>query len=184
MFVSLYWKQLVMSLGARLVSIPAHRPTWDSNPSAATTHPHVMSLVPSMDLTRTPTTLSPSFRSFVAEVFSCRSEPALMASLARSLSKKTLSMTIPTSSPAIFSDRRNEEPLGETIFAPLTSHATLFLSSFRPTESCQDLDIPSPHLTGEPISCLFSIMRTLAPFFAAHLAVMEPAGPAPTTTTS
>src|SRR5512136_701513 len=66
----------------------------------------------------------------------------------------------------------------------MTSRATLLLSSLMPTESSQLLEMPSPHLTGAPISERFSIMRTRAPFLAAYFAVMAPAGPAPTTTIS
>ena len=105
MLVSLYWKQLVTSRGARLVSIPAHLPTCDSNPSAPTTQPAVMSLVSPKDFTLTPVTFFPFFRSFTAVVFSMRSAPAFTASFARSLSKNTRSRTIPTSFPAIFSER-------------------------------------------------------------------------------
>ena len=44
--------------------------------------------------------------------------------------------------------------------------------------------IPSPHKTGEPISCLLSKINAFAPDFAANLAVTVPAGPLPITITS
>ena len=53
-----------------------------------------------------------------------------------------------------------------------------------PTSSSQALLMPSPQRTGEPISWRFSIISTFAPCLAAHLAVIEPAGPAPITSTS
>src|SRR4030065_1972849 len=103
MLVSLYWKQVVMSLGARFVFMPAHLPTWDSYPSAPTTHPHLMSFVSPNDLTLTPVTLLPDLSSLTAEVFSTRSAPAFAASWARSLSKKNGSGDIPAPCPALLS---------------------------------------------------------------------------------
>src|SRR3972149_245703 len=57
------------------VRIPAHRPTWLSNPSAATTQPALMLNSSSSRFTRTPVTRPLSFRSPTAVVFTQISAP-------------------------------------------------------------------------------------------------------------
>src|SRR3989442_4531539 len=75
-------------------------------------------------------------------------------------------------------------PFGEKIFAPLTSRPTHLRSKGSLVSSTKCRARPSPQRTGEPISCLFSIKRVRQPPIAAYRAVIEPDGPAPTTTTS
>src|SRR3990172_2155325 len=184
MFVRRYWSVPVMSPALRSVLIPAHRPTWDSKPSAATTHPASRSTSSSRRFTRTPVTVPSSLSRPTAVAFTQMSAPAFAASFASALSNPSRSRTTPTSLPAYFSSILNEPPFGEMTFAPDTSCATHFLSYAMSHSSRKWRAIPSPHRTGEPISWRFSIIRVLQPPFAAHRAAWLPAGPAPTTTTS
>src|SRR3989454_4630762 len=133
---------------------------------------------------RIPRTHPSSLMTAVAVVLSQMSAPSFAASLATALSKASLSRTIPTSLPAWASSIVSSVPFGEKIFAPLTSRPTHLRSKGSLVSSTKCRARPSPHRTGEPISCLFSIKRVRQPPIAAYRAVIEPDGPAPTTTTS
>ena len=89
----LYWMQESMSFSLRVVSIPAHLPTWDSYPSAATMHLARISISSPMLFPLIPTSFPSSRMTPVAEVLIMILAPALAASLARALSNRCLSRT-------------------------------------------------------------------------------------------
>src|SRR2546422_1882859 len=184
MFVRRYCSVPVMSPARRSVLNPAQRPTWLSYPSAATTHFASMFISSSRRFARIPRTQPSSLVTAVAVVLSQMSAPSFAASFATALSKASRSRTIPTSLPAWASSIVSSVPFGEKIFAPLTSRPTHLRSKGSLVSSTKCRARPSPHRTGEPISCLFSIKRVRQPPIAAYRAVIEPDGPAPTTTTS
>ena len=93
MLTILYWMQESMSFSLRVVSMPAHLPTWLSKPSAATTHLARISISSPMLLALMPTILPSSRIIPVQDVRIMIWAPALAASLARALSKRCLSRT-------------------------------------------------------------------------------------------
>src|SRR3989449_1990910 len=184
MFVRRYCSMPVMSPARRSVLSRAQRPTWLSYPSAATTHFASIVISSSRRFARIPRTEPSSLTTAVAVVLSQMSAPAFAASFATALSKASRSRTIPTSLPAWASSIVSSVPFGEKIFAPLTSRPTHLWSNGNFVSSTKCRASPSPQRTGEPISCRFSIRRVRQPPIAAYRAVIEPDGPAPTTTTS
>ena len=180
----LYWMQESMSFSLRVVSIPAHLPTWLSYPSAATMHLARISISSPMLLALIPTIFPPSRMTPVHEVLSMIWAPASAASLARALSKRCLSRTYPTSDPALDSSSWNVVPWGDLMIAPFMSPRIQVGSGSIPTSSSHFLETPSAHLRGAPISAFFSISMVFRPPWAQYLAAMLPPGPAPTTTMS
>ncbi len=82
-----------MSRIAMFVGIPAHRPTWLSNPSAPIVTGARISNGSPNAFAFTPTTRLPSFSSDTAAVFSRTSTPTFAASIASCLSNSSRSTT-------------------------------------------------------------------------------------------
>ncbi len=180
----LYWMHVSMSFILGTVSMPAHRATCDSYPSAATTQSAYISMGSPMLLALIPTSLPSFLMTSVQEVRIIILAPASAASLARALSNRCLSSTYPTSDPALLSSSWKVYPLGDLITAPAMSAHIHAGSGAMPTSSSHFLDTPSAHLRGAPISAFFSMMMVSNPAWAQNLAAMLPPGPAPTITMS
>ncbi len=130
----------------------------------------------------------PSFMRSSTLVKTATSAPALAASLASCLSNSFLSTTTPLNGIVI------SFPFGKmnfTYFVRLTTQ--LFGGSNRLSRSVtrgvsrlisSRLGRNSPHLSGTPTSSSLSTRRTSNPASAADFATLDPAGPAPATTTS
>ena len=164
-----------------MVLMPAHRPTLDSMPSAPITiSARISTSSQPKCIAVMPFTYSSSMIRPVARVLTCTSAPASAAASASARSKSLRSSTYPTSLPETSSDSSTPVPSGANIREPMTS-AAIHRSSGSIYFLIRSFATPSAHLTGSPISWRFSIISTSHPRIAAVFAVIEPAGPAPTT---
>ena len=183
-FVRWNCAQVSISFNGKAEVIPAHRPIFDSTPSAPTTILALISISSPRHLQRIPAMCPLSLNNPVACVLVMTSAPASAADRASagrifSYPAHIRPHSLPAAGITLMCIQDQERIILPYRYQHIPSFRSMSTNSSRPSRGT-----PSAQRTGSPICWRFSIRRVSRPAIAASLAAIEPEGPAPTTTKS